>query len=143
MENWLQQIDDLNKNGLSIRIIKDGKTLFESAEPMLKPLFLSLQNFRIEMAGATVVDKIVGRAAAYLCAIAKVKQVITPLASESAADVLRKAGIVLSAQRMVPQIMNRNNTDICPMEKMSGQYPDAEAFYLALAQRIQIGPANP
>jgi hypothetical protein len=133
MENWQEKIDDLVASGLSIRVEKEGRILFESAEPMLKPLLRCLQQWRLEMAGATVIDKIVGRAAAYLCVLGKVEQVLTPLASQAAKEVLQQAGITLQAQRLIPQIMNRENSGPCPMEQMANQYPSPEAFFQALS----------
>jgi hypothetical protein len=132
MENWQNKIADLINSGLSIRVEKDGRTVFESAEPMLKPLLLCLHQFKKEMAGATVIDKIVGRAAAYLCVLGNVKEVCTPLASSSGQEVLQQAGILLHAQRIVPQIMNRDNSGPCPMEQLAGHYASAELFYHAL-----------
>ncbi|NLP11563.1 DUF1893 domain-containing protein [bacterium] len=136
MKDWQKKIDDLQQAGLTLRVEKGGRVIFASSEPMLKPLLLCLQQRRSEIAGATVIDKIVGRAAAYLCVKGKVAEVITPLASLGAQDVLQQAGIPLQAQRVVAQIMNRDNTGPCPMEQLAGEALSAEGFYETLCVRI-------
>jgi len=65
---------------------------------------------------AVVVDKVVGRAAAAVYALAKAKKVVTPLAAEGAAEVCAKAGVKLVADQIVPSIRNRANDGDCPME---------------------------
>ncbi len=136
MESKRQKLQDLENSGLSIRIEKEGHILFESADPMLKPLLSCLQEHSAEMKGAIVIDKIVGRAAAYLCIAGQVAEVITPLASEPARLALAQAGILLYAEKIIPQIMNRSQSGPCPMEQMAAEYANANAFYLALSQRI-------
>lgn len=137
MQDWQEKIKALAQDGLSVRVEKDGKTIFQSTEPMLKPLLICLQQHRQELQGATVIDKIVGRAAAYLCMVGQVSRVITPLASESARTVLVAAGITLQAERITPQIKNREKTGPCPMEQMASGYASAEEFYAALQQRLR------
>jgi len=142
LKEWQEKIDDLQQAGLTLQVEKAGRVIFASAEPMLKPLLLCLQRRRSDMAGATVIDKIVGRAAAYLCVEGKVAEVITPLASHGAQEVLQQAGIPLQAQRVVAQIMNRDNTGPCPMEQLAGQARSAEEFYQALSARIAVKQAQ-
>ena len=136
--NRQQKIDYLQKNELSIHIEKDGHVIFESSDPMLKPLFVCLIEKRGELKGATVVDKIVGRAAALLMTLGKVKNVYTPLASETAKSVLDEAGIELSANRMIPYITNRDKTCMCPMEKMANESESAEAFFEKLKGVVKL-----
>jgi hypothetical protein len=132
MENKRQKLADLEKSGLSIRVEKEGRIVFASADPMLKPLLSCLSEHAVEMNGAIVIDKIVGRAAAYLCIVGRVAEVITPLASEPACTALQQAGIPLYAEKVIPQIMNRTNTGPCPMELKASGFTNANEFYQAL-----------
>ena len=136
--DWQKKIDYLQENKLSIHIEKDGQLIFESSEPMLKPLFLCLMQKREALNGATVVDKIVGRAAALLMALGKVKNVYTPLASETAKGVLMAEGIELSAKKVIPYIVNRDQTGMCPMEKMANESESAEDFFEKLKSVIKL-----
>ena len=60
------------------------------------------------MFGASVVDKIVGKAAAALLALAKVKEVYL--------DLLSKTDIKISYGVVAPHIINRTATGWCPLE---------------------------
>ena len=134
MTDRQKKLQYLKDNDLSIFIENEGKTIYESRDPMLKPLFVCLLQMRKDLKGATVVDKIVGRAAAMLSFLGEVREVITPLASETARQVLQAGGIELYAEKMIPYIVNRDNTGMCPMEKMANESESAEAFFEKLKE---------
>ncbi|HPG38649.1 MAG TPA: DUF1893 domain-containing protein [bacterium] len=134
--DWQQKLQKLEQDGLSIVIEKDGNIIFQSIDPMLKPLYTCLAEKRAQLKGATVYDKIVGRAAAYLCIIGQVKEIYTPLASESAISVLKEHNIKITPGKIIPLIMNRDNTDTCPMEKLAMSCTGPEDFYQALQVRM-------
>jgi hypothetical protein len=136
MSDLKHKIEQLEKSGLSIQIEKEGYIIFQSAEPMLKPLYLCLNEKREQMNGATVIDKIVGQAAAYLCYLGQVREIFTPLASQSAEQFLAEKKILLRAARIIPQIMNRNNDGPCPMERLAISCGSPESFYQELQKRI-------
>jgi len=137
--DWQKKLHQLEQEGLSILIEKDGNIIFQSVDPMLKPLYTCLAEKRAQLKGATVYDKIVGRAAAYLCILGQVKQIVTPLASESAITVLTENNIKITAGKIIPLIKNRDNTDTCPMEKLAISCTGPEDFYQALQVRM-AGP---
>lgn len=66
--------------------------------------------------GASVVDKIVGKAAAALLALAKVKEVYADVVSRPALDLLSKTNVKISYGTVVPYIINRTATGWCPLE---------------------------
>ena len=128
-----QKLNALKQQGLSIQVEKDGKIIFQSFDGMLKPLYQCLNEHAADMQGAIVIDKIVGRAAAFLCIMGKVGKVITPLASDTAKQVLDEKNITLYASEYIPYIINRDKTGMCPMEKMAIESSSPEAFYAKLA----------
>jgi hypothetical protein len=138
LKNHKQQLAYLEKNQLSIHIEKDGVTIYESRDPMLKPLFFCLAQKREELKGATVVDKIVGRAAALLAVLGEVEQVITPLASETAKETLAAAGVLLYAEKSIPYIINRDRTGLCPMEKLAGECWTPQELFDRLTDIIKL-----
>ena len=138
MNDRQQKLAYLEKNQLSIHIEKDGVTIYESRDPMLKSLFFCLAQKREELKGATVVDKIVGRAAALLAVLGEVEQVITPLASESAKETLAEAGVLLYATKIIPFIINRDRTGLCPMEKLAGECRTPQEVFDRLTAIIKL-----
>ncbi len=128
----------LEENGLSLFIERDGEVVFESREPMLKPLFRLAARQPELLNGAVLVDKIVGRAAAMLAVLGGVAQVVTPMAGEAAAEVLHQAGIALYARRIVPAIHNRDGSDLCPMEKLADTCASPQELFDRLAALIRL-----
>jgi len=84
------------------------------------------------MRGATVFDKMVGRAAVILLVYAKVKEIWTPVVSRNAKRILAKNEIKLVFQKEVRNIMNRRGDDLCPMEKLSRKMKPVELIKLLL-----------
>lgn len=135
MENWQEKIRQLELNNLSVQVEKNKEIIFQSSAPMLRPLFDCLNEKKIEMHGATVIDKIVGLAAAYLCVLGNVSKVVTPVASESAKKMLAQHKIDLFASKVISEIRNHENTDQCPMEKLALSCRSPQEFYEKLAEK--------
>ncbi|MBN1465722.1 DUF1893 domain-containing protein [candidate division KSB1 bacterium] len=136
--DWRNKTRYLQEKNLSLYIEKDGEIIFQSYDAMLKPLLTCLIDRGEELAGATVVDKIVGRAAALLMTLAQVSLVLTPVASEAARQVLDSAGVQLYAEKMIPFISNRDHTGMCPMEKMANECATAEEFFVKLRDKFKL-----
>jgi hypothetical protein len=103
----------------SFVLLKNEKIIYRSKSQGLKPLIFCLKKYKREMRRAIVFDKVIGRAAALLLAYGKMKEVWTPVLSVPALAVLRKSKIKAIFQKKVKNIMNRDGSDLCPMEKMS------------------------
>lgn len=67
--------------------------------------------------GALIADKVVGRAAAALMIMGGVKQVYADTISELALELFSQTDIKVDFGDRVPHIINRNKTDMCPMER--------------------------
>lgn len=104
---------------LAFALIKKGKILYKSKSQGLKPLIFCVKNYKTQMRGATIYDKVIGRAAALLLVYGRVKEVMTPLINEDAIKTLHKNRIRISYTKKVKHIMNRQGNDLCPMEKLS------------------------
>jgi len=136
--NWQNKMEKLTRNNLSLLVEKNGEVLYTSEAPRLKPLFACILEQGDAMQESLVIDKVIGRAAALLCVYAGVSAVVTPLASETAKSVLAEHNIPLYADKVTPRILNQEQTDLCPMEKMSLNFDSPEAFFNHLSGVIQI-----
>ena len=66
--------------------------------------------------GASVADKVVGKAAAALMVLAKIKEMYAEVISQPAFDLLRSNGIGVIYEKVVPHIINRAGMGLCPLE---------------------------
>lgn len=69
------------------------------------------------MKGSVVIDKVIGKGAAALMALGRVGEVRTPLISEPALSLLQHAGVRVVYEKVVPYIINRTRTGMCPLEQ--------------------------
>ena len=111
-----QMLDALNEPGVGMVIVNHGETTTYGLPGVQDLLRLTAEEPE-RLNGATVADERVGKAAASLMIEGKVKTVYTPIVSTPAKAMLAEAGIRLYACREVPLMMNRDSTDLCPMEK--------------------------
>lgn len=63
-------------------------------------------------------DKVVGKGAAALMILGKVREVYAHVISQPALNLLQQSGIKVSYGQCVEHIINRSGTDWCPVEKL-------------------------
>jgi hypothetical protein len=102
---------------LSLVVAKNGKVLFRSKSHGVSDLLATIEHLGQLSEGAALADRIVGRAAALLCAYSEIVAVYGANMSESAVSFLKANGIRCEYGALVPRILNRDKTDICPFEK--------------------------
>lgn len=81
------------------------------------------------MEGAAVADKVIGKGAAALLVLGKVKSVYTDVISAPALRLLHKAHIDADFIQEVPFIVNRDKTGYCPLESACSGIDNAEDMY--------------
>ena len=120
---------DLNCHTCVIRTA--GGELLTSDEHGIRPPLLWLREDPNILRGAEVADKVIGKAAALLFANGGVRSVWAARMSETARDFLQAAGIAFDYDELVPAILNREGTGLCPMEQRAmGVNDPAQAYAL-------------
>lgn len=118
-------------SGDTLWVYKENRSLFTSKKGGLLPLLEYINKHLPHQKEVTILDRIMGNAAALLSVKACVKKVYSPLGSELAVNTLDKYNIEYHLSEIVPFIRNRSGEDMCPMEKLSiGKTP--EEFYKAV-----------
>lgn len=90
-----------------------------------------------ELAGSIVMDRVIGRAAAAICAMGRAAEVHTSLAAEGAEKILSSFGIKLQAQLVVPGILNRQKEGLCPMERAVKGLDDPAAMVIEIKKTLE------
>lgn len=124
-----------NLDGHSICLCKKGKLIISDGRgisPMMK--FIAENK---ELNGYSAADIIVGKAAAILFVKAGISCVHGRTMSESGKAYLESHGILCTYGILTEKIINRNGTDICPMEKTVADIYDSENGYEALRKRVK------
>lgn len=108
----------LKTRNFTLVAISSNKEVFTSSDRGVKPLLHLLENEKDFLKGASVADKVIGKAAALLMVLGGIKEVHTNVISEPAAEVFEKHNITFFFDKKVERIINRKGDDLCPMETL-------------------------
>lgn len=89
----------------------------------------------VDMTGFAAADRVVGKAAALLYVLLRVRAVYALVMSEAAQAALRAHGIEATCDTLVPAIRNRLNTGLCPMEQTVADIDDPQTAREAVAAK--------
>lgn len=109
-------------------------------------LFYLLNNYPDFLDGASIADKVVGKGAAALMVLGKIKNVYADVISLPALTLLREAGYHdhIQFEEVVPFIQNRDATGSCPVEAMCRDEKSVDAMYSLIEDFInKINTSNP
>jgi len=119
----------LKEGDLTLVIAKEGKVIFETKSQGVSGFLQAIEKFGKGLASSSVADKIVGAAAAMLCAYSKAASVFAVTISEEGMKVLEDNNILYEFESSVSNILNYDKTDICPFEKLAaGSRNPKEAY---------------
>lgn len=102
--------------GKSIALARDGDIITSTLRG-IGPM-ITFKREHKDLAGYSVADLVVGKAAAFLFIDAGIKEVYAKNISVQAKRVLKERGIYLEYEVLAEAIINREGTDLCPMEKL-------------------------
>ena len=111
----LKEMKVMLGKGASVVVARGGVIIATEEGRGLDPLLRLFDAGKLS--GSIVMDKVVGRAAAAICAEGGATKVYTALAGKGAAELLEKRGIPFGAEKTVETILNHEQTGSCPMEK--------------------------
>ena len=86
--------------------------------------------------GAAIADKVVGKGAAALMALAGIRAVWADVISSPALALLKDAGIPADFALEVPHIINRTGTGRCPLETACDGLETPEEIYPAIVEFV-------
>ncbi|MDE5796740.1 MAG: DUF1893 domain-containing protein [Muribaculaceae bacterium] len=113
----IELTDILHKEDCSCVICKDSRiSMFRQRG--VKDLLYLLKSESGILQGAMIADKVVGKGAAAIMTLGGVASVYADIISIPALELLEKAHIPVTYGIVVPNIINRAGTGICPIETL-------------------------
>ena len=129
MTESLERAKSLLKSTDSTIAVVSVDDVYTSQERGVKPLLHLLTEKKGFLKGASVADKVIGKAAALLMVLGEIKEVHTLIISEPAIKVFEKYNISCFYDKKVDRIINRTGDGLCPMETLCLDVDNpAEAF---------------
>ena len=122
----------LHNEQLTMVIVKDGEILYRSKDRGIQPLCMVYKEMKKSLKGASVSDKVIGRAAAMIYADMGIKELHTNLISENATEVLQKTDIITNYDLEVESIQNGDKTDLCPVERLSLKAKNTDELFIGI-----------
>ena len=92
----------------------------------------------VDLAGYSVADLVVGKAAAMLFVKTGIREVYAKTMSVGARTVLDKFGLGYQYDKLADNIINRDGTDICPMEKAAANVSDPNEAYVCIKKQLAL-----
>jgi hypothetical protein len=124
----------LGTDNLAFVLVRKGSVIARGTSGGVGELLAAVDKLGAQTRGASLADKVVGKAVALIVVSAGICAVDTPLASRAAARVLRSHSVALHATSIVQQIMNRRGDAPCPMEQLTRPFDEPSAAIAKLRE---------
>lgn len=129
-------IKELHEDNCSCVIANNGvkRCFFKRGVMDLYEVLVNEPDF---LNGALVADKVVGKGAAALMCLGKVKKMYADIISESALSILVDNSIEVTYNKCVTNIINRDHSDLCPVEKLCMGEDDLHLLFERISKFVQ------
>ena len=117
-------------------IIRDNRIAAVERGRGVSPLLKLHDADKKLMENAVIVDKVIGRAAAFIAISGKVSYVYGKIMSEDAKELLSEHNIKSSCDLLVPRILNRKRNGLCPLEASVVGTKDVDTALKQIRNRI-------
>lgn len=115
----------LREDGARLLVLQGDDIVYRSEDRGIRPLLEALESVApAVLRGATFVDRVIGRAAAFLMVHAGAGAVAAIVVSDTAMDVLRRFGIPVFREESTSRISGREPGKPCPFEKSVAEVED-------------------
>ena len=113
-----EQAKKLVKSGEAAAVVvKDNQIVAEASGKGVLPLLDIYDKHPESLKDGSLIDKVIGRAAAFIAIDGQVRTVYGEIMSQEAFELLQKHHIPATYGQIVPQILNKSKDGLCPMEQ--------------------------
>lgn len=119
----------LSEDGLTLSIVKNGEVVFETGSHGVSGFLEAVEKFGDELEGASVADRIVGKAVALLCVYARVRAIYALVLSRNAKEALEENMVHHEWKHLVENILDANKNELCPFEKLAMEISSSRDAY--------------
>jgi hypothetical protein len=123
---------------LTLVVVKDNRVILESKLRGVSGFLEAIYRLGDQFEGASVADKVVGKAIALMCLYSKVKSIYAQTLSQKAKIFLEENEIHLEWDTLVRRILNDNKTKTCPFEELIEKVDDPTVAYGKLVRACSV-----
>jgi hypothetical protein len=114
---------------LTLVVAKDGRVVFETDSRGISGFLDATENLGDKLEGASVADRVVGKAIALLCIDSKIKAVYASTLSRCARELFDDNSVHVEWGELVDNILNIRRTEACPFERLAAGIVDPKEAY--------------
>jgi hypothetical protein len=119
----------LLKENETLVVVGKGRVLFETNSHRISGFLGAIEQLGAQLEGAAVADRVAGKAVALLCAYAGISEVYAKVLSRKAKAVFEEKGIPYEWNALVDNILDLNQSGVCPFEKAAVEISDPANAY--------------
>lgn len=117
-----------SKNASLVVLYTNGECK-EYFQNRIKDIKQILQDNETALKGAIIADKVIGKVASSILAVAGVKEIYSDVMSKYALTVLQENNIKYTYKKLVDYVQNKDKTGMCPMENKYKNIADIHVIY--------------
>ncbi len=121
----------LYEKELTLTIVKNGEVIFETDSHRISGFLGAIEKFGAELEGASVADRVAGKAIALLCVYAKISAVYAEILSRKAKTIFEENQVSHEWKKLVANVLDLNKSGVCPFEKAASGISDPKDSYRA------------
>ena len=122
---------------LTLAIVKNGQVLFQTDSHRISGFIGAIEKFGTQLNGASVADRVAGKALALLCVYAGIRGVYAEVLSRKAQEVFEENKVAVEWKEIVDNVLDLNKTGVCPFEKVAAGISDPKASYVAFKALLE------
>jgi hypothetical protein len=122
----------LTERHLTLSVVKEGHVIFESKTHGVSGFMEAVEQFKNRLDGASVADRVVGKAIALLCVYVNARAVYAATISNAAKALLEENSVYLEWDSLVENILGADKSKTCPFERLVDRILDPADAYRKL-----------
>lgn len=132
----------LEDERFALVVVKEKRILFKTRSPGISGLLQAIEELGERLHKSSIADRVVGRAAALLCAYSEIETVFAAILSTEGLKTLQENGIKFEFERLVPRILDRDKRDTCQFEIFSLTIKSPKEAYRKLREFSEVYPKS-
>jgi hypothetical protein len=119
----------MEDEALTLCIARGGKVLFEGASRGISGFLDAVESLGDRLEGASVADRVVGKAVALLCVDSRVRAVYASTLSRDAKQLFDGCSVRVEWGELVESILDAGRRETCPFERLAAGIADPKDAY--------------
>lgn len=121
--------NELYEENLTLAIVKNSKVLYATKNNRISGFLDAIEKLGSQLEGASLADRVAGKAIALLCVYAKIREVYAAVLSRKAQAVLKQHKITFYWNELVDNVLDATKTGVCPFEKAAANVSNPQEAY--------------